>query len=331
MLRIHFDWSDLQNVRIAQQPDPLWELMCAICRWQTRQGPLSFGHWRRETTQRLSHDVRAARALRTLRTFVPASGYIPDFLTPPLTGEGLEAGLESVRFTPRDRLRAELTRLAVSTPLPRRARGLYEPTLSSLMLVADVMRHSFRTLLEPYWGHVRSAVSDDVSLRTRALLDGGTAALLNGLRPFARWNPPYLDVDYPVERELRLEGRGLVLVPSYFCWRRPTALADPGLDPVLVYPVSKQPIEILRTGGERLDRLLGRTRSSVLVDVAGHRTRTTSEVARCLRLAPASASYQIGVLREAGLIVSHRDGKHVEHSATPLAHSLLSGSGATIR
>ncbi|MFF5497443.1 helix-turn-helix domain-containing protein [Streptomyces aquilus] len=331
MLRIHFDWSDLQNVRIAQQPDPLWELMCAICRWQTRQGPLSFGHWRRETTQRLAQDVRAARALRTLRTFVPATGYIPDFLTPPLTGEGLEAGLESVRATPRDRLVTELTRLAVSTPLPRRARGLYEPAFGSLMLIADVMRHSFRSLLEPYWEQVRSAVSDDVSLRTRALLDGGTAALLDGLRPFARWNPPYLDVDYPVERELRLEGRGLVLVPSYFCWRRPTALADPGLDPVLVYPVTKQPIEILRTGGERLDRLLGRTRSAVLADVAGHRSRTTGEVARRLRLAPASASYQIGVLREAGLIVSHRDGKHVEHSATALAHNLLSGTGATIR
>ncbi|KUN24802.1 hypothetical protein AQJ23_19000 [Streptomyces antibioticus] len=84
--------------------------------------------------------------------------------------------------------------------------------------------------------------------------------------------------------------------PSYFCWRRPTALADPGLDRVLVYPVTKQPIEILRTDGERLDRLPGRTRSAVLVDVAGH-----------------------------------RDGKHVEHSATALARTLLSGTGATIR
>lgn len=331
MLRIHFGWSDLQNVRIARQPDPLWELMCAICRWQTHQGPLAFGHWRRETTERLAQDARAAHALRTLRTYVPTSGYIPDFLTPTVTGEGLDAGLEAVRATPRDRLTAELTRLAASTRIPRRVRGLYEPTFGSLMLVADVMRHSFRTLLEPYWEQVRSAVSDDVSLRTRTLLDGGTAALLDGLRPFARWNPPYLDVDYPVDRELRLEGRGLVLVPSFFCWRRPTALADPGLDPVLVYPVTKQPIEILRTGGERLDRLLGRTRTAVLVDVAGHRVRTTTEVAVSLGLAPASASYQIGVLRGAGLVVSHRDGKHVAHSATPLAHSLLAGTGATVR
>ncbi|MEU6349772.1 winged helix-turn-helix domain-containing protein [Streptomyces sp. NPDC047072] len=326
MLRIHFDSRDLQNVRLAQRPDPLWELMCGVCRWQTHQGPLEFGRWRRETAERMSYDVRGARALRALRILVPVSGYIPDFLTPPVTGEGLEAGLEAVRATPRDRLAADLTRLTASTPLRRRAGGLHEPTLRSLGLVANAMRDSFRTLLEPYWDHVRYAVSDDVALRTRTLLDGGTAALLDGLRPFARWNPPYLDVDYPVDRELRLEGRGLVLVPSYFCWRRPTALADPDLDPVLVYPVEKRPLEIVRAGGQRLDRLLGRTRSAVLADVAGHRIRTTTQVAAALGLAPASASYQIGVLRGAGLIVSHRDGKHVEHSATPLAHSLLTGA-----
>ena len=186
-------------------------------------------------------------------------------------------------------------------------------------------------LLQPFWGHVRSAVSDDVALRTRTLLEGGTAALLDGLRPFARWNPPYLEVDYPVERELALQGRGLVLVPSYFCWRRPTALADPSLDPVLVYPVAKPPLDIARADEAGLERLLGRTRRAVLVDIAAHCVRTTTEVAQSLRLAPASASYQIGVPRGAGLVVSRRAGKRVEHSATPLAFGLLADTGTTLR
>lgn len=331
MLRIHFDWRDLQGVRVAQQPDPLWELMCATCRWQTRQGPLEFGHWHREVRQRLPRDVRAAHALRVLSAYVPTSGYIPDFLTPPVTGEGLDSSLDAVRATPRERVRGELARLVGSRTASAEVRGTTDPTGLSLGPLTDVMRRSFRTLLEPYWDHVRAAVSDDVSLRTRTLLEGGTGALLDGLRPFARWKPPYLEVDYPADRELRLEGRGLVLVPSYFCWRRPTALADPGLDPVLVYPVVKQQIEILRTGEERLDRLLGRTRTAVLLDVANRRARTTTEVADALRLALATASYQIGVLRGAGLIVSHRDGKHVEHSVTPLAHALLAGTGAAGR
>ncbi|MFD1271279.1 hypothetical protein ACFQ51_02890 [Streptomyces kaempferi] len=58
-------------------------------------------------------------------------------------------------------------------------------------------------------------------MRSRALLDGGTQALLEGLRPMARWNAPVLEVNYPVERDLYLDGRGLLLVPSYFCWRLP--------------------------------------------------------------------------------------------------------------
>ncbi|MET9460798.1 helix-turn-helix domain-containing protein [Streptomyces canus] len=77
--------------------------------------------------------------------------------------------------------------------------------------------------------------------------------------------------------------------------------------------------------------MLGRTRSAVLVDVAGRRTRTTTEFARALGLAPASASYQIGVLRGAGLVVSRRDGKHVEQTATPLALNLPAGTGTTFR
>jgi hypothetical protein len=39
------------------------------------------------------------------------------------------------------------------------------------------------------------------------------------------------------------------------------------------------------------------------------------------------AGMDVGGLEQPG----HRDGKHVEHSATPLAHTLLSGTGATIR
>jgi DNA-binding transcriptional ArsR family regulator len=331
LLRIHFGWRDIQNVRLAQQPDPLWELMCAVCRWQTGQGPFAFGHWRHETAGRLARDPHAARALHTLRAFVPTSGYIPDLLTPPVTGEGLEAGLETVRATPRGRLVSELTRLAEAQPAAGGAVSPRIPAAVSLGLVTNLLRDSFHTLLEPYWQHVRSSVGDDVAVRARTVLGGGTAALLESLRPFARWNPPYLEVDYPADRELRLEGRGLTLVPSYFCWRRPTALADPGLDPVLVYPIAKQPLDIVRAGEERLEHLLGRTRSAVLAEVASHRVRTTTEVARSLGLAPASASYQVGVLRGAGLVVSCRQGKHVAHAATPLALSLLAGNGRSIR
>lgn len=327
MLRIHFTPHDLQNIRLARHPDPLWELVCSICRLETGQGPLEFGHWRRAARERLSKDPSAGRALRPVRELIPSAGYIPDFLTPPVTGAGLSAGLDQVRGTPRPRLVRELTRLADSRPVPNWASTLGRPGGDGLKYLTSALGFTFRALLEPYWAHIRAAVGDDIGLRSRALLDGGTRALLDSLRPLARWNPPVLEVDYPVERDLHLEGRGLLLVPSYFCWRRPTALADPGLDPVLVYPVEKRPLDLARTREDGLERLLGRTRAAVLTEVAGQSARTTSEVAEAVGLALPSVSYQIGVLRDGGLVDSHRDGKYVLHTATPLGLRLLDCGG----
>ncbi|MET9893186.1 helix-turn-helix transcriptional regulator [Streptomyces sp. NPDC006465] len=329
MLRIHFTSHDLQNVRVARQPDPLWELICSVCRLETGQGPLDFGHWRRAARDRLAKDALAGRALRPLRALIPAAGYIPDFLTPPVTGGGLPAGLDALRRTPRARLTGELTRLAESRPLPTWTTSLGRPGNDSLGSLAGALAAYFRTLLEPYWPHIRTAVGNDVDLRSRTVLDGGTQALLEGLRPLARWRAPVLEVDYPTERDLYLEGRGLLLVPSFFCWRRPTAPADPGLDPVLVYPVAKAPLTVARNADDGIERLLGRTRTAVLAEVASGSSRTTSEVARAVGIAMPSVSYQISVLRDGGLVASRRDGKYVLHAATPLGLRLLDTAGSS--
>lgn len=326
MLRIHFTSYDLQNIRVARQPDPLWELMCSVCRLEAGQGPLEFGHWRRSVSQRFAGDSTVGRALRPLRALIPSTGYIPDFLTPPVTGGGLSAGLDQLLRTPRVQLVREMTRLAESRPLPTWAASLGRPGGDALKSLANALGIYFRGLLEPHWPHIRSAVGNDVGVRSRALLDGGTQALLEGLRPMARWNAPVLEVNYPIERDLYLEGRGLLLVPSYFCWRRPTALADPGLDPVLVYPVAKTPLALADGTDEGVERLLGRTRAAVLTEVAGQSARTTSEVAEAVGIALPSASYQIGVLRDGGLVASHRDGKYVLHTATLLGLRLLGNS-----
>ncbi|MEU6261183.1 helix-turn-helix domain-containing protein [Streptomyces sp. NPDC047043] len=323
MLRIHFTSQDMQNIRVARRPHPLWELVCGVCRLTTRQGPLEFGHWRRSVQDRLVTDTRARRALLPLQTLIPPLGYIPDFLTPPGASGDLSAGLEEVRATSRTRLTHELARLAESRPLPSWVSALDRPGTRTLRSLTRALELSCRTLLDPYWPHIRTAVGDDVELRSRTLLGGGTFALLDGLRPLARWNAPVLEVDYPVDRDLHLEGRGLLLIPSYFCWRRPTALADPALGPVLVYPVAKQPLEIVRASRDGLERLLGRTRTAVLTDLACHGARTTSEVATAAGIALPSASYQLGVLRDGGLVSSHRDGQYVRHWATSLGLRLL--------
>ncbi|MFD9002379.1 ArsR/SmtB family transcription factor [Streptomyces sp. NPDC059582] len=320
MLRVHFTPHDLLNVRIAQRPDPLWELICSVCRLQTGIGPLEFGSWRKAARQRIQRDADLDRAVRPLTTLIPPTGYIPDFLTPSVTAPELAAGLDAVRATERPRVVTELSRLADSRRLPAWTTTLGRPGCAGLAEVTRALAVYFRALVEPHWPVVRALVAGDVGQRTQALLDGGTQALLDGLSPWARWNAPVLEVDYPVDRDLHLDGRGLLLVPSFFCWNRPTALANPELTPVLVYPVPKGPRHVPQ---HALVRLLGRTRAEVLGEVAKRDARTTSEVAGALGIALPSVSYQLGVLRNGGLVASRREGKFVLHSATPLGHGLL--------
>ncbi|WP_349307867.1 MULTISPECIES: helix-turn-helix transcriptional regulator [unclassified Streptomyces] len=263
------------------------------------------------------------RSLQLLQLLIPATGYIPDFLTPPDTGTDLYAGLDQVRGTPRGRVVRELTLLAESRSVPKGTAALGRPGADGLASLTGALTTYHRALVQPFWTGIRTAVDNDVGRRARTLLEGGTQALLDGLRPLARWNSPVLEVDYPVDRDLHLEGRGLQLVPSYFCWGRPTALADPHLDPVLVYPVAKVPFDGAGVTESGLVRLLGRTRAAVLAEVANRNTRTTSEVAQAVGVTLPSVSYQIGVLRDGGLVASRRDGKYVLHSATPLGLRLL--------
>lgn len=102
------------------------------------------------------------------------------------------------------------------------------------------------------------------------------------------------------------------------------SLADPDLTPVLVYPISTEhrwPAITAASRQQPLARLLGSTRAAVLATVdAG---ATTTELAHALGTSPASISRHTTVLRDAGLLNTHRHGPAVLHSLTPLGTQLL--------
>ncbi|MEK8108036.1 winged helix-turn-helix domain-containing protein [Micromonospora sp. M12] len=72
---------------------------------------------------------------------------------------------------------------------------------------------------------------------------------------------------------------------------------------------------------DSLAALLGRTRAAVLQ--ASDEGCTTGEVARQLNISPAAASQHATVLRNAGLLVSHRERNSVLHTLTPLGRAML--------
>ncbi|MFI1455761.1 ArsR/SmtB family transcription factor [Streptomyces roseus] len=345
MLRIHFTGVDLARVRMAGRPDALWETILSFHRLRDRRDARLFGEWRTETRSRLNSETRLLGAL------IPSRGYFPDFLTPVEGQYGWDVGLDALRGIRPERMRRELTLLGAGTgvgaafgmpsavsggtdaSVPRRLRDFMEGGTKHLPRLLGELRGYHRAAVEPYWTHIQAQIEAERAARGRALLDGGADELLASLPPMLRWRAPVLECDYPVDRDVRLRGRGLLLQPSFFCRRTAVTLRDPELPPVLVYPAAAQlasapgsaesirPLEEQRQ--RTLGKLVGHTRSVVLRAIGDG--ATTSELARRAGVSLASASQHACVMREAGLVTTLRRGNAVLHTVTPLGAALLKG------
>lgn len=331
MLRVHFGEADLARTRLCATSDPLWDVAISLHRLQTRQGRWAYADWHRTTRRRLREKGLERAVRNVLLPLYPRGPYFPDFLTPFQASEGLDAGLEAVLATAPHRVRAEigvLDRVEGAPPWAGRLaeRGVREEFVRLLRAYHDVA-------VAPYEDEVQARVEAERAVRARALLDGGVEGMLAGLGPWARWERPVLHVDYhpAVDRDVRLEGRGMLLVPSYFNLQRPITFADPGLPPVLVCPLIHEPPAAdlpdppAATSADppaaSLAVLLGRARAVALHAVA--QGATTGEIARAAGVSASSASRHATALRDAGLITSTRHGGSVLHTLTPVGASVL--------
>jgi DNA-binding transcriptional ArsR family regulator len=314
MLRIHFTGADLARVRLAPEPDPLWELCLSIHQLRSRRCEPTLGEWRQAVVEALRPGAPARADVDLLLRLNPPTGYFPDFLTPEAGQGGFESGVKDVLRTPRARIRRDLERLAVS--------GHADDQVDVEMAALERALERYRQVaLDPVWDRVRAAVEADLSHRRRLMANCGVEGLLIGLGPAVRWTGSTMEIaDYRSDRDLHLDGRGITLIPSYFkAAGRPIGLADPELPPVLVYPVERLVGPTGRPGA--LAELIGRTRASVLEAAA--QGGTTGEVARRLAISAASASQHLSVLREAGLVLSVREGNRVRHLPTTLGRAFL--------
>ncbi|MGA8116913.1 MAG: winged helix-turn-helix domain-containing protein [Actinocatenispora sp.] len=327
MLRIHFTADDLARVRLAPAADPLWETLLSLHLLSGRGGAPIFGPWRRQTRTKLDPTTRM------LTHLAPPRGYSADFLTPTRGGGDLESGLDTMLATPRTQLRADLTRLARQRPQPTWLGALASGDTGTLYRLAGAVRGYFGAALAPHWATVDSQVRADRCWRARLMADKGIEAVLATLHPTVRWTPPVLEVGYPTDRTLHLDGRGLVLVPSFFCWLRTVSVRSPDLPPVLVYPIEHSqgweagPVPPADNPG--LAALVGQTRAAVLRELAVHEHGcSTSELARYVSVSAPSASEHAATLRRAGLATARQHGRHILHSLTPLGRALLADKRA---
>ncbi|MFG2647871.1 ArsR/SmtB family transcription factor [Streptomyces sp. NPDC048436] len=321
MLRVYFTAEDLARVRVASGPDILWEISNSVQTLQRRDGARVFGAWRRWARPRLSESCRL------LSPLLPPHGCSPDFLTP-THGDGatLHAAVDTLVRTPRSRLRTDLSRVAASRRLPGWTESLARGDSAALRQLGRALHTYHVEALAPFWQRIHAQIDADRIMRLHSLLGGGTEGLLAGLGPQLRWKYPVLEADYPVDQHLRLDGRGIILQPSFFCWPTPVTLADGELPPVLVYPIDHamdwtHPDPPDRSDDGALGPLMGYTRAAVLKAV---RTgASTVELARLLEVTHPAISQHVKILRAAGLVTTARRGGRSFHVATPQGRALL--------
>nr|WP_202886380.1 helix-turn-helix domain-containing protein [Kribbella sandramycini] len=317
----------MTRVTVATKPAPLWEMLLSLHMLQHSDGRLIFEDWRRHVRTSVAPDQ-----MRLLLELTPPKGYSPDFLTPAESAPDFDTALEIALATPRQQIRSQLDLLAKYRPASPWTRELAQGERAAMHKLGRAMRTYHQAAIAPYWKSIGTHISADHAHRGEALARHGVDRLLSSLHPRVRWVAPVLQVLDMNDRDLYLDGRGIELQPSAFCWQVPTKLRDPELKPILVYPIQHAPGILRQTSGDQvtaadpLGSLLGSTRAAALeAAVAGC---TTTELAKRCKISPAAASHQATVLREAGLITTRRAGASVRHEITQLGIWLLSGYGS---
>jgi DNA-binding transcriptional ArsR family regulator len=326
-LRLRFGTDDLLRCRFALSP--LCETHEAV---RTLRRPERHGYhlpWLRR--------MRAAVSgldLAPLWLFMPQPGYTPDFLgRPPGTpAPSFEDELLLLRGTDPALARREMEMSLAGTPGAAESplgRELLADPAAAVQRLADVTERAWRALVATDWPRLRALLEADIAYRSRQLAMDGLRGLFADLHSDLAWADGTLTLRNRDDRlmEQRLDGRGVLLLPSVFVW--PDAVsgfAEPWQQTV-IYPA--RGIGALwqtpQAPSDTLVRLLGPNRAAVLGGL--DEPASTSALADRLGLAASSVSAHLSVLRDAGLLSSRRHGHQVLYERTPLGIA-LAGAGA---
>jgi DNA-binding transcriptional ArsR family regulator len=273
---------------------------------------------------------RVARLDLTLvRSLVPADGYIPDFVMPPPDSPlpELAAELDRVTATPPAQVRGELA-IAFPGGLPPAARDLAGDPPAMLGRLREQLAGYFAATLQDRWPTIRALLEAEIAYRARRFADGGARALFADLHAAVRLKPAgRLELATRYHAPTTLDGRGMLLMPSVFAWPSIYAVTDPPWQPTLIYPARGVATVWEPTPNPTptaLARVLGRTRAQLLgaLDIP----RSGHALAQALNVTPGAVSQHVAALRNAGLLATHRDGRHVMCRRTSLADQLLAAT-----
>ncbi|MFE2871684.1 ArsR/SmtB family transcription factor [Embleya sp. NPDC059259] len=313
MVRIRFTAADFARVRFAPRPAPLQELNVALSRMVRPDDPLLFGRWR----QRLLRALPAA--VDPLADLVPG-GRPPLFLD--VFADSLTEGLDEIRSTRPEMVRAELERVYAGhpTPVPPWIRSLHGGDADAWRSVRRAQHAAFETVLGPVWSLVQDLHHAEFTRHALTTAEHGLGATLTELVPGSRLHGDVWEFAGAGDADIELHGRGLLLLPTFHWSAHPLLSNLPDRPVVVTYPAGPGlPLALAGPGGteEALAAVIGRTRLDIL-QLLGTGAHNTGELARRLRVGNATVSAHTAALRGAGLLTSTRAGRSVRHERTTL-------------
>jgi DNA-binding transcriptional ArsR family regulator len=326
MITIHMTPDDFSELRFAFSP--LTELVMSVKVLQDPTRHALHIPWVSET-----RPLVGTVDISLLLSLVARVGCIPDFLTPPPDGPYPDFGQELARLeaTPADEVVRELEsygRLLERSGaggLPNSAMTLLDEPQDGMRKLVEALRTYWQVAFERHWPRIRALLEGDVLYRARRLALEGPEGLFQDLHQVVSWRDGNLLLNKSFDAEVRPGGRGLVFVPTAFCWPELSVIIDEPWQPTILYP--PRGIANLWEAGETsaessLDVLLGRTRAALVRSLEV--PMTTSELAQRMDVTPGAISQQLGHLRRAGVIEAQRSGRGVYSRLTPLGTSLVS-------
>ena len=192
-------------------------------------------------------------------------------------------------------------------------------------MIADAWAEVWEAAMAPVWPQLERILRSDIAVRSRTIATEGLAAMASGIHPQVSWGNGSVRVRLRRHSEdVDCRGGGLVLVPSVMSSWGCMVITEPPAQPTLFYPArgvtagwAADAEDLVRA----LEALLGPVRAAILL--TAHVPRTTSRVAAEAGIAVSTASHHLTVLRDAGLIVSTRDGARMMHLRAPLGEALV--------
>jgi DNA-binding transcriptional ArsR family regulator len=328
--RIHFSAADLARTTVSAGLGPLAETLAALVLLRSDCGRLArFRGWREQIGR------QAAPRMQPLAALFPPESLGVDLWT--LTGHAptIEQGVAALLRAPREHMLTEIEGVDRQYRLPRSAWAVAEPGGEGRLRLAAGLEGIYRALVEPYWPRMQTCLRAEQAYRNQVMADGGVGGLLTTLRsPKARWHMPVLEIASGGDGDMYLDGRGVTLVPSMFVADIPILLTnsyDHSAPRMLLFSAMGGTAAAARLWatepreGGALAALLGRTRAAVLTSIADG--SSTTDIALRAGISLAGASQHTTVLRDAGLITTHRRGCGVRHTLTPLGAGLLAADG----